>query len=60
MFEYFKRKFVHLDGKIKINTYPQYYEDKNGTLIRKEADGSCYVADIDENGNVIKLGEYHG
>ena len=38
MFEYFKRKFVRLDGKIKIDTYPQYYEE-NGRLIKEEADG---------------------
>ena len=32
MFEYFKRKFVRLQGKIEIDTYPKYYEENDEDL----------------------------
>ena len=48
MFEYFKRKFSRLH-RIKIETYPKYYEEK-GLIIRENKDGTRYVVDVDKNG----------
>ena len=56
MFEYFKRKFIRLDGTIKIDTYPQYYEE-NGRLIKEEADGKKYIVKLDKNHHEIIIGE---
>ena len=56
MFEYFKRKFTRLEGTIKIDTYPQYYEE-NGQLIKEEADGHRYIVKLDKDYHEIIIGE---
>jgi len=56
MFEYFKRKFSRLH-RIKIETYPKYYEEK-GLLIRENKDGARYVVDVDKNGKEIIVRGY--
>ena len=57
MFEYFKRKFFRLSGSVRIDTYPQYYEE-NGRLIREESDGTRYIVALDENCREKTVGVY--
>ena len=56
MFEYFKRKFVRLDGTITSDSYPQYYEE-DGRLIKEEADGTKYIVKLDKNHREVVIGE---
>ena len=58
MFEYFKRKFSRLDGKIEIDTFPKYYEE-NGCIIREEKDGKRYIVTLDKDHNEIIVGVYN-
>lgn len=59
MFEYFKRKFSRLDGKIKIDTYPKYYEEK-GHIIKEEEDGTRYIVVLDKDLNERIVRGYDG
>ena len=59
MFEYFKRKFARLDGKIEVNTYPKYYQE-NDLLIREEKDGMRYIVTLDKDHKEVIKGVYHG
>lgn len=56
MFEYLKRKFVRMDGKVAIDKFPLYYE-KNGLLIKEEADGRRFEIKVDDNGEDIIVRE---
>ena len=56
MFEYFKRKFVRLDGKITVSTFPKYYEE-NGKLIKEEENGQRFLIKLDENKKPVVIGE---
>ncbi|MBP5215320.1 MAG: hypothetical protein J6039_02045 [Alphaproteobacteria bacterium] len=57
MLEYLKRKLSRLSGKVKIDTYPKYYE-KEGLIIREEKDGTRYVVKLDENHNEVIVRGY--
>ena len=59
MFEYLKRVFSHIDGKIKIDTYPKYYEENN-CIIREEKDGKKYIVTLDKDNNEVIAGIYNG
>ncbi|MBP3545758.1 MAG: hypothetical protein J6K16_01330 [Alphaproteobacteria bacterium] len=59
MFEYFKRKFVRLQGKIEIDTYPKYYEE-NDCIIKEEKDGTRYIVTLDKDYNEHIAGVYNG
>lgn len=58
MFEYFKRRISRLASKIKIDTYPKYYEEK-GYIIREEEDGTRYIVTLDKNNNEIIVRSYN-
>lgn len=39
-----------LNKKVKITTYPLYYEE-NGSLVRENKDGSKYIIELDKKNN---------
>ena len=59
MIEYFKRKFSRLENTLRIDSYPQYYEENN-LLIREDKDGTRHIIKLDENHKEVVVGEYHG